>query len=87
MDFRIIVFGMMAVLALLFIGSKFFIPKEKNKGMTEALFAESVMAFKKTPSKETYEKCVEAAKELSFLKGKDESDIRNYLKDQGITFS
>jgi hypothetical protein len=87
MDIRIIVFGMMGVLAVLFIGAKFFIPKEKNKGKKEALFAESVMAFKKTPSQETYRRCFEAAKELAFLKDKSKSDIENYLKAQGITFS
>lgn len=87
MDIRVIVFGMMAVLALLFIGAKFFVPKEKDKGKKEALFVESVKNFKTSPNKDNYDKCLSSAKELTFLKGKSEDEVKDYLNGQGITFS
>lgn len=87
MDIRYIVFGMMTVLAFLFIGAKFFIPVEKNKAKNEALFVESVKAFKSTPNQENYNQCLERAKGLSYLKNKKDEDLKAYLEKQGITFS
>lgn len=77
----------MAVLLLLFIGAKFFIPHEKNKGQKEAAFAESVKAFKEQPNKDNYLNCLNSAKELAFLKDKPEEEIKSYLSGQGIIFS
>lgn len=87
MNIKYIVFGMMAVLLLLFIGAKFFIPHEKNKGQKEAFFAESVKAFKSTPTKDNYEACLNTAKELAFLKNKSEEEVKKFLSSQGIIFS
>lgn len=87
MDIRVIVFGMVIVLALLFIGARFFVPKEKDRSRLEAQFAQAALSFKASPNQESFNSCLEAAKNLPYLKNKDESDIRAYLSNQGITFS
>ncbi|MCR9204285.1 MAG: hypothetical protein NXH75_06900 [Halobacteriovoraceae bacterium] len=48
MDIRVIVFGMCFVLAGLFIGAKFFVPREKKKSKLEAEEAEKFLASKKS---------------------------------------
>lgn len=64
MDIRIIVFGMCAVLALLFIGAKFYTPRAKENSKREAEYAELAQAYFKNPSVDLYEKCLKAAQFL-----------------------
>ena len=87
MDIRIIAFGMLFVLAALFIGARFFVPKEKENSRYEADFAQAAIAFKQNPNKDNFQKCLEASKKLSYLKGKSQDDILQYLSSQGITLS
>lgn len=87
MDIRIIVFGMMVVLAFLFIGAKIFVPREKEQSKREAFFVEAIKLFKENPSKEHYIMCINAAKELKQYQSKSTDEISESLSKQGITFS
>ena len=62
MDIRFIAFGMIAILALLFVGAKLYIPREKNKTKWEADYALAAQDFFKEPSQQHYEACKEALK-------------------------
>ena len=62
MDIRYIAFGMIAILALLFIGAKLYIPREKNKTKWEADYALAAQTFFKEPNQQNYEACREALK-------------------------
>jgi cbb3-type cytochrome oxidase subunit 3 len=87
MDIRFIAFGMLIVLAALFIGARYFIPHEKNRSRAEAKFAKAALNFKSQPSESTYKECVESARCLPHLKNKSEEDLNKYLATQGITLS
>lgn len=87
MDIRIIAFGMVAVLALLFIGARFFVPREKNNSRLEAAFAQAALQYKASPNEAGFKACFEAAKDLPHLKNKDEQAIKDYLSGQGISAS
>ncbi len=79
MDIRLIVFGMVVILAGLFLGAKFFVPKEKNKSRLEGQFVEAVSAFIKEPNESNYQACLERAKALPHLKNREESVVKDFL--------
>jgi hypothetical protein len=87
MDIRVIVFGMVVVLAFLFIGAKFFVPREKDRSKKEALFVEAIKVFKGRPSKENYDECIETARNLPQYKANSIDEIKKILKGEGITLS
>lgn len=84
MDIRLIVFGMVTILIALFIGAKFFVPKEKDKSQKEALFVESVSAFLKNPNQENYDICFRRASELPHLKNKGDNLIKDFLSKNKV---
>ena len=87
MDIRIIAFGMLFILAALFIGARFFVPREKSNSRLEADFAQAALTFKSNPSEELYKECQEKAKNLPHLKNISDDDLNKYLATQGITLS
>lgn len=84
MDIRLIVFGMVAVLAVLFIGAKLFIPREKNNTKAEADYVESALRFKSEPSHENYDLVFKAAGKLRNFNNADEMKIQRFLEKQKI---
>jgi len=87
MDVRLIVFGMCGVLILLFVGAKFFVPKEKSNSKAEASYAEAVLKFKSNPTKENFQHCFSQAKKLPFLLQANDEDINYWLKKNNVTYS
>ena len=80
MDIRLIVFGMLAVLAVLFIGAKFYIPREQNKAKFEAEYALAVQNFHKSQTLEAYNSCYRVL-EAAF-QGDQEKVKNRLLKDR-----
>lgn len=81
MDIRIIAFGMIAVLALLFIGAKFYIPQERTKTKWEAQYAVAAQNFFKEASQENYVRCREILSQVFH----DPEKVEAKLKKDKIT--
>lgn len=84
MDIRVIVFGMCFVLIGLFVAAKFFVPREKEKSLKEAQYAERVFAFRSNPSEETYKECLNFAKSLPRFQNQSEDLIKETLKKDQV---
>lgn len=85
MDIRLIVFGMVAVLVALFLGAKFFVPREKEENQREAAYAESVLTFRKFPNKENFFNCLEMAKHLKRFKNYSEEQLKEALRADQVS--
>jgi len=64
MDIRLIAFGMVGVLLLLFIGAKFYVPREKSKSKWEGQYALAAQAYYKDASLENFTRCKEVLSEI-----------------------
>jgi len=87
MDIRIIVFGMCFVLISLFLGARFFVPREKKSSLLEGKYAEKILAFQNDPSQKNYDACFEAVKLLPESLGKTEEELKNKLKEDQVFLS
>ena len=74
---------MVGVLLLLFIGAKFYVPREKSKSKWEGQYALAAQAYYKDSSLENFNHCKEALSDI--FKG-DQAKIEARLERDKIKF-
>jgi len=79
MDIRIIAFGMLLILALLFVWVKFYIPKEKLQNKVESDYFNIIVKFKNNNC--SLDEVITIAKEFAIIKKINKENLLKLLEN------